>query len=435
MCRPEGDSLAERAATITQTPMLAAGPSPSAARDQVPAKRRHALSRLWLWYIERSVVTQAALVWLLTRLLLVVVTVASLYQRHQPLSHFFTTWVQWDAGWYIVIARAGYWSRPAAAFFPLYPLTMHVGSLLFHFLPQAPVAMIVSNLATLAAMIGVGLLARYEAGEPGAALPAIAVTLAYPLAFFLAAPYTEGLFLALTVFALYFARRGYWWRAALCAFLAGLTRSTGVILILPLLWEYGAQHKWWHLSAWRHGAWRVRLRPRVVARGLVVCAAVPAAFGVVMLIDWHVYGDPLRFLHAESLYWQHASWTPWHTATAVLSNILHPPASSYFRLLMVVNLVPLVGMLAATILLARRLTPIYVLYMLGLLYLIFSAPVANRPEVFVSAGRYLVVAFPLFLVIARWGEAHPRILATSVCAGLLLQVAFAYLFVRGVWVE
>lgn len=387
------------------------------------------------WFAARGIVTQAAILWALSRLLLALATVASLLQRHQSLSHFLSSWVQWDAGWYLDIAHAGYQGMVSAAFFPLYPLTIRAGSILFPFLPLVAVALLVSNAATFVAAIGIGRLAAYEMGGPRLAPLAILVTLAYPLALFLAAPYTEGVFLACAVFALYCARRGQWWRAALCAFLAVLTRSTGVVLLLPLLWEYGAQHKWWHLGAWRNSGWQSRLRPRVLSMGAVVGGAVPLAFAVIMALNWHLYGDPLHFVREEGAYWHHAGWSLWQTLGAIAFNISHPPASPYFRVLMVVNLLPFAAMLLLTVVCVRRLTPPDVLYMLGLLYLIISAPVAGRPEVIISAGRYLVVAFPLFIEVARWGESHPRILAAGICVGVVLQAVFAFLFVRGVWVE
>ena len=63
---------------------------------------------------------------------------------------------------------------------------------------------------------------------------------AYPMAFFLAAAYTEGIFLAFAIFCLYFLRRGFWYGAAICAFCATLTRFTGIVLLLPMIWEYGS---------------------------------------------------------------------------------------------------------------------------------------------------------------------------------------------------
>src|SRR5215472_3744777 len=139
------------------------------------------------------------------------------------------SWLHWDVGWYTGIARTGYAYPRQSVFFPLYVLlTQAVAAVLgpAHILLAA---MLVSNLATLAAFIGLAALAVPEGMGERAAYTTVLVFAALPLAFFLAAAYTEGLFVACAAWALLAARRGWWCRAGLVALLAGLTRSTAVI--------------------------------------------------------------------------------------------------------------------------------------------------------------------------------------------------------------
>jgi Gpi18-like mannosyltransferase len=58
-----------------------------------------------------------------------------------------------------------------------------------------------------------------------------------PLAFCLYVPYTESLFLLLSVMCIFLARHQRWWMSALAAGLASLTRQQGVFLVVPLAWE------------------------------------------------------------------------------------------------------------------------------------------------------------------------------------------------------
>src|SRR5258707_14025527 len=59
----------------------------------------------------------------------------------------------------------------------------------------------------------------------------------FPTAFFFFAAYNESLFLLLTASAFLAMRRQKWWLAGILGFLAALTRSAGLFLVIPFLWE------------------------------------------------------------------------------------------------------------------------------------------------------------------------------------------------------
>src|SRR5690349_2773473 len=212
----------------------------------------------------RAVALMATGMWAASRVALALFTYATLLLRPGDAGQAATSfpalasaWLQWDAKWYVQIAQAGYFNDQSAGFFPLYPLLIHLLGMALggHYLMSA---LLISNLGALGVFIGLALLAAHEFGS--ARTPSYAVTMlaAYPLAFFLAAPYSEGLFIALAAFALYGARTSRWRVAAACAFFAALTRPTGIILLAPLVWEYGRQRGWW--ANWRRaGSWRIRL--------------------------------------------------------------------------------------------------------------------------------------------------------------------------------
>jgi Gpi18-like mannosyltransferase len=197
-------------------------------------------------------------IWLATRLAYAVFTYFTVVLNQSGSSDarsLFQVWDQFDTHMYLLISRRGHFWVPTAAFFPLYPsLVGGLSSLLGHAAgPIWPafdglrliVALGVANLGTLAAFVGLSLLAWQEYGEERIASLVLPVVAAYPFAFLLTAAYTEGPFLAAVVFTLYFARRGSWRWAALAALIAGLTKAMALALILPLAWEYGRQHGWW----------------------------------------------------------------------------------------------------------------------------------------------------------------------------------------------
>ncbi|MBF6591655.1 MAG: hypothetical protein IVW57_14175 [Ktedonobacterales bacterium] len=343
-------------------------------------------------------------------------------------------WNQWDAGWYISIAQHGYYSATSAAFFPLFPaLTALVAVVVGGNYLLA--AMIVSNLGSLGAFLGLGLLAAHEEGTLTASTRAILAMAAYPLAFYLVAPYSEGIFLAFAIFAIYFARRGQWRWAAVCGALAGLSRPTSLVLLPALLWEYGRQQGWWRREAWRQGAWRGTFALRALGRAALALGALPLAIASYMLFLAVRFGDPLLYTRAQSATWHHTSMPIWQTFGLIFTSLLHPPASTLFRFIMVVDFSALAAVAAITIFWARRVPFSFTLYTVGLLYLLLSAPIPDRPEVVTSSARYLLTAFPIFLVGGHWMKGRPRAAVTLLAVGFVLQAAFMVWFLTGHWAE
>src|ERR671922_2761055 len=196
----------------------------------------------------KAIALQAAIIWGATRVGLLLVTYFTVILNNrtsprdigfvvdgQTFSSIANSWQIWDAGWYLQIARDGYFRPEAVAFFPLYPLLIHVVSLPIGKDSGYLAAMLIANLGTLMGFIGLALLAAHEMNAVSGGSRAVRMMAAWPLAFFLFAPYTEGVFLAFATWTLLAARRGWWRVAAATAFLAALTRPTGVALFLPLL--------------------------------------------------------------------------------------------------------------------------------------------------------------------------------------------------------
>jgi hypothetical protein len=384
----------------------------------------------------REIVLQAAGMWLATRVAAALVTFfAVTLSAVRPGSFgpdvLLARWDRFDVNWYLMIARYGYWTPTAAtyardtgqmptAFFPLYPLLIKAGTLLFGFQHEFLIAMIIANLGTLAAFIAVGLFAAAESGT-SAGHRTVLVFAAYPMAFFLTAAYTEGIFVALAVFCLYCARRGAWWAAAALAFFAGLTRFTGVILILPLAWEWGRQHHWWSRGTWIRGRWKQRLRPSALGQAVVTIGAAPAALGLYMLYLWRRFADPLSFVHAAEANWYHKPLPPWGSISLAIHGLTSVQPWSYQQALVFLDLGALVIAAVLTLAVCRRVPVAFTLYLVGLLYLCVSSPATWTPDVWVSSARYLLPAAPLFLLLARWTQRRPMLEAAIIGGGFMLQ--------------
>ncbi len=291
-------------------------------------------------------------------------------------------WERWDACWYERIAAVGYPPRdPSVAFFPLYPLLMRVvGVPLGGHLTLA--GLVVSALAYIAAIVGLCRLVRRDFDVGVARRAALALSV-FPSAFFLFAPYTEALFLALAVWVLDAARGGRWGLAALLALLVGLTRTQGCFLALPLAWE------WWR--SWRTG------------RAGVSAALVPPlpVAGLLLFLAYSKAATGGTTFQAQRANWGFLPRPPWAAIAASWHFI-----RAHDRPIEVLNLTLLLLFTAFLLAGLRRLPPSYSLYATPQLLLIGTREhLADTP--LMSTSRFLLVLFPIFVLVALVGRCRP----------------------------
>lgn len=202
-----------------------------------------------------------------------------------PLDGLLGVWSKWDANWFQLIAEQGYDASPnAPAFFPLYPLTEWLLTPIF----GRPVyaGLVVSLVASYIAFYLLIRLTRHELGQQTAHRAVVYLAIC-PMALFLSAAYSEALFLALTLGAFWAARRGCFLQAGLWGGLAALTRSSGLLLLVPLAIMY-VQHQ---------GGIRKAFHPRALWLALV-----PAGTATYAGYLWAKFDDPLLFVNAQDIW-------------------------------------------------------------------------------------------------------------------------------------
>lgn len=390
----------------------------------------------------RRIVTLATLLWLATRAVYFVLTwYAATFSVGTGAPHrsfspdkLLPMWYRYDATWYMSVVTHGYQDPHQAAFFPLYPaLTAGLTPLIGGAAHRIAAAMIVSNLGALAAFIGMGLLATHEDGAAMAG-PSIRMLAAYPLALFTVAGYADSLLLALAIFALYFARRGQWGRAAFCAFLAGFARPTAIILVLPLAWEYGAQRGIWQALRERSGRllWR-RACGHTIVEWLAVVCAVPAALGLYAVFLWRRFGDPLEFATVQRIDWHRQTTLPWLTVGLQIQNMRQMAPWSWEQARTLIDFAPILIFAALTVFVARRLPFVYTLYMLGVLFTALSEPVLGPGDMVNAAGRYMLPSVPIFLLLGIWAKRRPWLDELIVAGGFALQAVLIGYWFAGGW--
>jgi hypothetical protein len=153
-----------------------------------------------------------------------------------PADRVLGVWLRWDAVHYLNIAKYGYLqlSEAESAFYPLYPALTRLISI--------PVGgdmllggLLISSLSAAALFVLFNWLARYHFGEESARWSTL-VLASFPTALFFIAPYTESLYIALTLGAFIAAYKSKWGITGILGFLASLTRGPGAITVLALSW-------------------------------------------------------------------------------------------------------------------------------------------------------------------------------------------------------
>lgn len=325
-----------------------------------------------------------------------------------------TGWESGDALWYLRIGSQGYGvDDGSGAFFPLYPFLIRVvGTLLGgHWLLAAYV---VSNVALVVALVLLFRLTERELGEP-LARRAVLYLCAFPTGFFLFAPYSESLFLALAIGCLYAARTARWGPAALLGLLAALTRSPGVLLALPLAAEALLQARALPTA-----------RRRLLSAGAGAGACVATVAGLVGYLAFWEYevGDWRRPIDLQREGWGKERAWPWETLwdgarLAVQFPGVNP--GGYFLVDAAVVLLVLVA--AVWVLWRTRLT--WGLYAGSAVLVPLFLMWPGRP--LLSLPRIYLVVFPTVWALARLAEryrAHDAVLGVSVVSMGVLGAMF-----------
>lgn len=278
---------------------------------------------------------------------------------------------RWDTYWYLDIVTHGYYLKADntlanVVFFPLYPaLILIVGTVLAgHFVLAG---WIISSLALILACVYFYRLVKEFHPDIDPELPVI-LMLVFPTAFFLNVVYTEALFLLMTVACFYYTFKKQFWMAGLFAFLGALTHSNGVFLALPLFWEMI------RLFGWRS----------LFSRRIVPIALAPLGSAAFLFYDYLKFHDPFLFFKIESAWGRSFVLNREHFSLFSHPSIVNLGIDIVFTLLIV----------TATVLVYRKLSRLYAVFMsLTILAALTSGTL-------MSMGRYSLVLFPLFILLA-----------------------------------
>ncbi|MFG2665960.1 hypothetical protein ACGFY6_17125 [Streptomyces sp. NPDC048387] len=302
---------------------------------------------------------------------------------------------RWDAVYYVHIAQYGLTTpmttpSPCAfagpscqmAFFPVYPMLVRYVSLLTH-LPMTGVAIGLAMLASLVAAWGIFSVTDKIYGRR-VALFTCALFALEPAALVQSMAYTEPLFLALSVWAMYAVMTKSWLTAGVLAFFAGATRPSGSAIVAAVVLA----------GVWEYVQWRRRRRSQRPAVGRIVAASLIAPlgwFGYVGYVGWH-------FGRWDGYFELQRRWGSvydggfdtliqlWQTFTEVHTTLNH----------VVVSLTVVTAVVLFVLMTRRRRPPIVVWIFTAMIMLV----ALGGAGFYFSKMRFIMPAFPLLFPFA-----------------------------------
>lgn len=402
-----------------------AGASTAAPDTRLSHTTRHLASPLG----PRGLDGTALRIWVLSRIAIFVFAwniawVTQPLTKYSPRG-FGGLWDRWDWVRYSQIAAHGYSLRArhgaSIAFFPGYPLVLSVAHLVVR--SWLYTGLIVSFAAGAVAAVALARIIALEAGaafgtdQAGLAKARTAVregvlfwTFA-PAAVFLAAGYTESLFLALALPAWLTARRGRWLTTGLLLAGASAIRINGLFELAAVSVLF------------------LQTRPRGLRDWL---RGTPLLIALAPVIAFMAY---LHSLTGSWLAWQHAEAAGWNRhITEPLRSLVNTwryafdaklPAYNAWEYQLELLAMAVGAALLIWLLLRRRWAES--------VYVGLSVVSLGTSHVYLSVPRELLVWWPLWALLGVWTVRRPwiRTVYLSVCAPLMFTVA--YLFLMGLW--
>lgn len=309
--------------------------------------------------------------------------------------------VHWDSFWYLKVAQEGYEYIPgklsSIAFFPLYPGLIWLVASLPLMTPS------LSGWVISTIILGVGLVFLYKLVRDFHPLidpvQPIILLLIFPTAFFLNSVYTEALFLTLSIACFYYLFKKQFFISAIILTLASLCRLNGLFLLVPFVYEY-------------FKTYGIKKSLNINIFSLAV-----APLGIVgfVLYQYLRFGEPLAMVRAQMEWGRRFVFNTEHFRLDSLPAYANLATDLLFFALAVI----------AGILLVKYIKTSYGLYVLT------TALVAAASGTLMSVGRFALILFPLFILVASVKNKYFVFVWQLV--SILLLAIYTTLFVNNYW--
>jgi len=380
---------------------------------------------------------QIVLFILLSRIILVIVGVIAFttftfssnsykYNFHYPEneSKYVLPFKTWDAQHYLFIAKKGYSpNNESNRFFPLYPFLINTVSRMG--IPLLVSAYGLSMIFSLGSAVVLYKLVMRLFDNAQTATYSVVALFIYPVSFFLSLPYTESIFLFISILFFYFLETKKLPLAFLMSLLLPLTRPTGVFIILPLfLYILRMKKKSYGLSIPTFN------KPLLFSLSpIYLCIGFPV-IGVMLyfLIMNYYLGSPFSGISGLNSI---SSWNLFGVIDplSVAKNLFLTKVSLHGFNDSIIDRLFFIFFMVMLPLVYKKMPRHYFFYTLvvGLVPLFGS---------FTSYTRYLLPAFPIFIVLAILlqgkNKEYFRVILIFSCA--LMQSLFFIMHILNYWV-
>lgn len=325
-------------------------------------------------------------------------------------------WFRWDAGWYFTIVKEGYrmvenvYTVSNLAFFPVYPLLVRLitGAFPSDLVTDellVSVGVILSNLFLIGSLALMYKISSNIFKNKKIAIRANWLLLTFPKAFFLSSFYSESTFLFLSLLTIWLAKKRRWFWACLAGAVAATTRSVGLIIALPLIWEYLESKKW---------------QLKKIDFSILWFGLVPVGVLVFFSYLYYLTGDFLAAIKVQS------AWG--RQITGPVISFLKP--TGYWPFVTALDRIVMLGVVIGSLKMA--LGSIKPLIPLGFYSLLIILPPLFTGTLD-SVSRYALVAFPVFMYLSYLVEKiENKTLRRGivVVGGMVMMVLQLVLFAR-----
>lgn len=346
-----------------------------------------------------------------------------------PNNRFLDVFARWDSKFYIDIAENGYeyviGQVSNVAFFPLYPLLVSMINSIINNLVLSGI--LVSHISFLIALIYLYRLTLLICEDSAIAQRTIFYIALFPTAFFFSAVYTESLFLLVSVAAVYHAKKQEWGFAAIFVMLSSVTRITGLLMFGVVGLEWMQSHHWtirrsFSASAWQH-LW-AGIKKDWFNLTLILLAPLGLLSHIAFLQNQ--FQDPFAFWTVQQAFNRTSEGV-----IAILVRDFGPVLSQNFLQgeiwwNVTLDTAAFLAALISAPFVYRRFGEGFTLYIL----LSILIPISSGTG---SMIRYILVLFPIFMLLAILGKKEPvdRLIqaAFPLFLGILTAVFVNWIFV------
>lgn len=305
----------------------------------------------------------------------------------------------WDAPHYLEIAKSGYIPNSntgdylTLVFFPLYPCLIRIFSLVFR-------NYIISALFVSFVSFGIGAVLMYKLClldyDKDIARRSLLFLSISPFSFFFGAIMTESLFFMLMVWVFLAIRKHNYLLAGILGIFASLTRSVGVLLIIPAFIEWLTHEKPISFIKAKQGKELLKCILKFLPAIIMVIGTL-----IYLYINYKTTGDALVFLKYQKENWyQGIQFFPKTLKNVLWSYLFSPTDWSTLISIFIPGFISVIIASVIILLSSRRIRLMYLVFML--VYFAYNAG-ATWP---VSLSRYLMCMFPAYFTLSEITKTH-----------------------------